>query len=178
MISTNNWRMQSCKPLLNQLERTQPSNLTRRFRWYRQIVQAFHQWSILDNIAKLSYWKTIQRRIEIILCYQPKNVRSFRVSRSQFFWYVICNLAMLFMQEEQAGQKSIYRDYKPDVIYDNLEEVTGNCLPYLLSFEDDLRKILRLRDSQAQSFADLLDWASPFFSCTNSYPDMLLIGHE
>lgn len=81
MISTNNWRMQSCKPLLDQ--RTQASNLIRRYRWYRQIVQAFHQWSILDNIAKLSAWKTIQKRIELILCSQPKNVRSFRVSRIQ-----------------------------------------------------------------------------------------------
>lgn len=58
------------------------------------------------------------------------------------------------------GRQSIYVEYNAHIIRDNLDEVIGSSLPYILSFEEDFRKVLKLKGSQAQSFADLLDWVS------------------
>ena len=58
------------------------------------------------------------------------------------------------------GRQSIYVEHNAHIIRDNLDEVIGSSLPYILSFEEDFRKVWKLKGSQAQSFADLLDWVS------------------
>lgn len=49
-----------------------------------------------------------------------------------------------------------------DIIDNDLSEATGDRLLYVLSTEDELKELLRLQGSDAQSFIDLLDEVNVF----------------